>query len=114
MFDRLSPAPLVARRLWVYGGGLAGIILLRTQLPGSWTRTLLVSLVLGAMVLTYASELWLTADGQVARPELLVVGGIGIVAGIWLALRGTLPGVLFAGGGLLFLNRAMTTNDETV
>lgn len=110
----LSPAALAARRWWVYGGCLAAIVALRTALSSSGLRAFGVSLVLGVMVLTYASELWLAADGRVASPALLLVGFVGVVAGLWLTLTGTLVGLLFAGGGLLFCNRAMaTTGGET-
>ena len=102
-----SFATLVERRLWIYCGGLALILGIRTLAPPSTTRRLVASVLLGVMVLTYAGELWLGGDRRIARPALVVPGAAGIVGGVWLSLGGALVGLLFAGGGLLFLNQAM-------
>lgn len=107
MAPSLSPEALATRRWWVYGGGLAAIVVLRVLLPPSGPRALAVAVALGVMVLTYALELWLAADGGVARPALLAVGIVGVVVGLWLPLTGTLAGLPFAAGGLLFCSRAM-------
>jgi len=112
MSGRVSPAALASRRWWIYAGGIAGIALLRTQPVSPGVRALLTGLTLGIMVLTYASERWIAAGRRVARPSLFVIGVGGIVAGIWLVLRGTLPGLLFAGGGFVFLDRSMTGDGE--
>lgn len=114
MSGRISPVALASRRRWIYAGGLAGLALLRTQPVAPGIRALLTGLTLGTMVLTYASERWLAAGRRVARPSLFVVGVGGIVAGIWLVFRGTLPGLLFAGGGFVFLDRSMTGDGERV
>lgn len=98
---------LAARRWWLYGGGLGVILALRVQFVESTARLFVVSVVLGVMVLTYAAELWHAGDGGDAKPALVVLGYVGVVAGVWLALSGTLPGVLFAGGGLLFLKQGL-------
>lgn len=98
---------LVDRRLWVYGGGLTGIFLVRTATPPSSLRALVVSLVLAVMVFTYALELWHSADRPSVRPAVLGVGLLGIVLGGWVVLTGTLGGLLFLAGGLLFVNRAL-------
>jgi hypothetical protein len=63
------------------------------------------------MTATYAAELWLAADAEPARPLLVVPGLVGVVGGVWLALLGTLPGVLFVAGGLLFLHRGIVGGD---
>ncbi|MGB9930823.1 hypothetical protein [Haloarcula amylolytica] len=107
MTGSISPEALATRRWWVYGGGLVAIVGLRTALSSSGLRAFGAALVLGVMALTYASELWLAADGRVASPGLLLAGFAGVVAGLWLTLTGTLAGLLFAAGGLLFCNRAM-------
>lgn len=70
-------------------------------------RRVAASLLLGVMVLTYAGELWVGADKRLDRPLMLIPSVAGIVGGIWLALTGSVPGLLFAGGGLLFLNQSM-------
>jgi hypothetical protein len=101
-------AALVDRRLWVYGGGLAAVLLVRTLLAPSAGRALAVSLVLGVMVLTYAAELWHAAEQPSVRPGLLGAGVAGVVAGCWLVLTDTLAGLVFVAGGLLFLNRGLT------
>jgi hypothetical protein len=100
-------AALVARRLWVYGGGLAVVLGVRSSLAPSTARSLVVAGVLSAMVVTYAGEVWLDADaGSVGR--LAVAGGVvGVAVGVFLALGGDLRGLLFLGGGLLFLNRGL-------
>lgn len=100
---------LVAHRWWIYGVGLLSILGLRTLVAPTTARTVVVSLVLGLMVVTYAGELWVAGTGSVDRPLVLAAGVAGIVGGVWLTLSGTRAGVLFAGGGLLFLNRALTT-----
>lgn len=98
---------LVDRRLWVYGGGLACILLARTATPPSSARALAVSLVLGAMVLTYAAELWHSTDQPTVRPLVLTAGVAGVVVGCWVVLTGRLAGLLFLAGGLLFVNRGL-------
>lgn len=103
-----SFATLVRRRWWVYCGGLGLILGMRFLVAPSTARRLAASLLLGVMVLTYAGELWVGADKRLDRPLLLVPSVAGIVGGIWLALDGSLPGLLFTGGGLLFLNQSMT------
>lgn len=103
----LQLQPLVDRRLVVYGGGLAGILLVRTATPPSSLRALVVSLLLAVMVLTYGAELWHSADQPTVRPEVLGIGLLGVVAGTWVVLTGTLGGLLFLAGGLLFVNRAL-------
>lgn len=103
-----SLSVLAARRWWIYGGGLAVILALRLQFVEPRVRLLVVSVVLGVMVLTYAAELWHAGGEGIASPTLLGLGFAGVVAGFWSALSGTPPGLLFAGGGLLFLKRAMS------
>jgi hypothetical protein len=98
---------LVHRRLLVYGGGLALVLLARTTLAASPGRALAVSVVLAAMLVTYAGELWLPRGERPARPRLFVPAVAGVVAGFWLVLTGRLPGLLFVGGGLLFCKRAI-------
>lgn len=100
-------ATLVDRRLWVYGGGLAVVLVVRSLAAPSAGRALAVSLVLGVMVLTYAAELWHAAEQPVVRPGLLGAGVAGVVVGCWLVLTDTLAGLVFVAGGLLFLNRGL-------
>jgi len=100
---------LVGHRWWIYGVGLLSILGLRTLLAPTTARTVVVSVLLGVMVVTYAGELWFAGDASIDRPLVLAAGVVGIVGGVWLTLSGTRAGVLFAGGGLLFLNRALTT-----
>lgn len=99
---------LRARRWWLYGGGLVGILALRIAFARSTARMLAVSAILSVMVLTYVAELWHANDGTVGSPALLGLGLVGIVAGLWLALAGTLPGLLFVAGGLLFWKQALS------
>lgn len=96
---------LADNRVAVYLGGLGGIGGLRLFVPASPMRALGVALLLGLMTATYAAELWLAADADPARPLLVVPGLAGVVVGVWLVLVGTLPGLLFVAGGLLFLHR---------
>jgi hypothetical protein len=109
-------AALVARRLWVYGGGLLVVLGVRSSLPPSTGRSVVVAAVLSAMVVTYAGEVWLDAEaGSVGR--LAVAGGVvGVAVGVFLTLGGDLRGLLFLAGGLLFLNRGLggapTTESE--
>lgn len=106
-------AALVARRLWVYGGGLVVVLGVRSTLAPSTARSLVVATVLSTMVVTYAGEVWLDADaGSVGR--LAVVGGVvGVAVGVFLTLGGDLRGLLFLGGGLLFLNRGLGGTQPT-
>lgn len=108
MPGRPTISALAARRWWIYGGGLAVILALRLQFPASTARLSVVSVVLGVMVVTYAAELWHAGDGPVTSPTLLGLGFGGVVLGLWLGLSGTLPGFLFAAGGLLFLKQALS------
>ncbi len=98
---------LVARRWWSYAGGLALVLAARTLVAPSAGRALGVSLVVGVMVLTYAGERWVDADRPPVRPPLLAVAAVGVVAGLWLALTGRTPGLVFLAGGLLFLDRGV-------
>jgi len=100
---------LAARRLWVYAGGLAAVAAARlAPLPGA-VRVGLASLALTAMVATYAGE-QVADDGRVrVRSWPLAAGIAGVAAGVALALTGTLAGLVFLGGGLLFLRRALDT-----
>ncbi|WP_181691784.1 hypothetical protein [Natronomonas sp. LN261] len=109
----LSFATLVRLRWGIYCGGLTLILGMRSLAAPSTSRRFFSSLLLGVMVLTYAGELWVEADERPARPVMLIAGIAGVVVGIWLALGGSLPGLLFTGGGLLFLNRSMTGRGET-
>ena len=109
--DRLLET-LVTRRLWVYGGGLAAILVVRTVAQPSALRALAVSFVLAALVATYAAELRADAGQARVKPIALALALAGIVAGCWLALTGRLMGVLFVAGGLLFLGRGLTGGES--
>lgn len=100
-------ARLVARRWLIYAGGLGLVLTVRTLLPSSPMRALGVSLVVGAMVLTYAGERWDEADRPDVRSGLVGIAVVGVVAGLWLSLTGQLPGLVFLAGGLLFLDRGV-------
>jgi len=113
MSAMLSFGTLLRLRWAIYCGGLTLIFGMRSLAVPSTPRRFAASLLLGVMVLTYAGELWAEADERPARPAALIPGIAGVVVGIWLALGGSLPGLLFIGGGLLFLNRSMTGRGET-
>jgi hypothetical protein len=98
---------LADRRSAVYAGALVGIVGVRVVAPASTVRALVVALLVGVMVVTYAGELWLAADEAVAQPLLVVPGVAGVVGGLWLVFTGTVPGLLFVAGGLLFVNRGI-------
>jgi hypothetical protein len=103
---------VVDRRRWIYAGGVAAVLLVRSApLPRS-VRMLVVAAVLAGMILTYAAELWLRAGDDVRRPLSLLFGVAGVAAGVWLALTGTLAGVLFVGGGLLFFRRGIVGGES--
>jgi hypothetical protein len=108
--DRL--AALAERRWVVYGGGLALVLLARTTFAPSTGRRLLVAGVCCLMAATYAGELWVAADREVARPRLLVPAAVGLLVGLWLTLGGNLVGLLFLGGGVLFLGRGIGGGED--
>jgi len=96
---------LAARRLWVYGGGLATIVGLRALPSPQPLRVGMTGLVLAVMVLTYVGEQF--DEGTEPSPLLGVVGFAGVAAGSGLALTGRLPGLVVLAGGVLFLRRAL-------
>lgn len=100
-------ATLVARRLWIYGGGLAVVLLARTTLAVSTTRALVVAGALSVMVVTYAGEVWLDAEAESVGRVAVGGGVVGVAVGVFLAIGGDLRGLLFLAGGLLFLNRGL-------
>jgi hypothetical protein len=108
-------AGLVARRLWVYAGGLVVVLGVRTALAPSTARSAVAAVVLSVMVVTYAGELWLDADGPPVGRGSVAVGALGVAGGVWLTLGGDLRGLLFLAGGLLFLNRGLSggASDES-
>ena len=100
-------AAVVARRLWVYAGGLLVVLGVRSTLAPSTARSVVVATVLSAMVVTYAGEVWFDADAA-SVGRLAVTGGVvGVAVGVFLTLGGDLRGLLFLAGGLLFLNRGL-------
>ncbi|MFC5368902.1 hypothetical protein [Salinirubrum litoreum] len=100
-------AVLVDRRLWIYGGGLAAVLLVRSTLAASTLRSVVVAGVLSAMVVTYAGEVWLDADAASVGRVAVAVGVVGVAVGVFLTIGGDLRGLLFLAGGLLFLNRGL-------
>ncbi|WP_273837106.1 hypothetical protein [Halococcus sp. PRR34] len=103
---------VVDRRLWIYAGGVAATLFVRSAPLSRSVRMLVVAAVLAGMVLTYAAELWLRAGDGVRRPLSLSFGVVGVAAGLWLVLTGTLAGVLFVGGGLLFFRRGIAGGES--
>jgi hypothetical protein len=101
--------PLVARRLWIYGGGLLAIALSRTGSLPRTARTTVLGLALGLMILTYVGER-VRARG-LARPLVLVLGLVGLVGGVVLAIASALVGLAFAVGGMLFVEYALAGGD---
>jgi len=98
-------ATLAARRLWIYGGGLATIGGLRAVPSPRILRVWITGLVLAVMVLTYVGEQF--DESSDPSPVLLGVGFVGVVVGGALALTGRLPGLVFLAGGVLFVRRAL-------
>jgi hypothetical protein len=98
---------LVARRLWIYGGGLAVVLLVRSTLADSTLRSLFVAVVVAVMVVTYAGEVWLDADTESVGRLAVGCGAVGVAVGVFLTVGGDLWGLLFLAGGLLFLNRGL-------
>jgi hypothetical protein len=100
---------LVARRLWIYGGGLLAIALSRTGTLSRPGREAILGLALGLMILTYVGER-VGARG-LARPIVFLVGVVGLVGGVALALATSLVGLAFAVGGMLFVEYALAGGD---
>jgi hypothetical protein len=104
---RVLFAALVDRRLWIYGGGLAAVLLARSTLAATTLRSVVVAAALSVMIVTYAGEVWLDADAE-AVGRLTVGGGVvGVALGVFLTVGGDVRGLLFLAGGLLFLNRGL-------
>lgn len=98
-------ARVAARRTWLYGAGLAALVLVRTSSVPRSIRLSVTGLVLLGMVATYAAERRHATDGPVDR-GLALVGAAGVTLGISLTVTGRLAGLAFVGGGLLFVHRA--------
>jgi hypothetical protein len=106
----MSPTGLLhtlGRARWpVYAGGLAGLGLVRWAAPGPVFGPALAGCLLAVMALAYAGER-LGESEAVRRPFLLLVGVVGVGGGGALASSGSLAGLAFVAGGLLFVRRAL-------
>lgn len=111
MSDDPSPRTLGIEPPWAYA---AGIMLIVAVQAGDLSRTVrigVVTLALGLMILIYVRE---RVQGQtVARPLLLPVGAGGIIGGATLAISGSVVGLAFLAGGLLFLEYSLEEADVT-
>lgn len=103
--------PLVDRRPWVYAGGIAAIVAVRSLSLPRTVHGSVVILALSLMILTYFGER--IQDRTVSRPGLLLLGAGGIVAGVALTISGTTAGLAFVAGGLLFLEYSLDGGEPT-
>lgn len=110
---RAIPTRAIAdRRSWIYATGIAAIVGIQLASVPRSMQGPLVSVVLGLMVLTFVVERGQEAEGGITSPAAFAVGGIGIVAGVWLTTTGRLAGLAFLAGGLLFLSWSLQTGDR--
>ncbi|WP_435348912.1 hypothetical protein [Haloarchaeobius sp. HRN-SO-5] len=98
---------LTGYRLWVYAGALVAILAVRAVVTPSVLRTVVVGTAVFAMVVTFGAERLAAASSPEPSALLLGAAVVGIVAGLFLALTGTLAGLLFLAGGLLLVERGV-------
>lgn len=99
-------AALADRSWWVYGGGLAALVLVRTRSVPRWVRLGVTGVVLLGMVATYAAERVVETGGPI-HPGVALLGVGGVTLGVGLTVTGRLAGLAFVAGGLLFVHRAI-------
>lgn len=99
-------ATVAARRWWLYGGGLAALVLVSASSAPQSVRLGVTGVALFGMVATYAAERLAETGGPIHRGVALVGFG-GVAFGIGLTVTGRLAGLAFLAGGLLFVHRAI-------